>query len=59
MDFVEQRGERHKGDRSQVRVHATTAIEPQSSVDEHCQNEIFRDVSELADDAVPEIDSGR
>lgn len=58
MKFVEQCGQGDKDNGSQVRVDPTTTIEPEGSIEEHCKDEIFRNVSELADDRVPEIDSG-
>ena len=59
MEFVEQRSESDKDNRPQFRIDRTTAVEPQRPVYEGRKNEILRDVSELADDSMPETDSRR
>ena len=59
MKFVEQRGQGDKDYRSQVRVDAPATIEPQGPIDERGEDEILGDVSELANDSMQEIDSGR
>src|SRR5262245_57958980 len=59
MEFVEQRGKGDEHDRSELRIGETTTVEPQRPVDQDCENEILRNVTELADNRVQEIDSGR
>ena len=59
MPFVQHGRQDYKSDGSHSGFRAFTIFVPEASVRENSQDEIFRDVPELSDNAMPRLQFGR